>query len=143
VLEPVANQLLDIQPLNAMYFAGRGLGGRGNSFSDFAPVDPGDTETGQTLTLTIAQNVGTHSVSGQVSVGEFFISSFNCTSTTSPCIIGGIQTDARVDLTATFEEGETGEIIWGDACELPGDGFDCRIEMTEDLAVSVFFEVPQ
>jgi hypothetical protein len=37
-LEPVVRQLLDVQPLNAMYFAGTGLGGRGNSVSPFAPV---------------------------------------------------------------------------------------------------------
>lgn len=39
ILEPVVSRVLDVQPLNAMYFAGKGLGGRGTSFSDFAPVD--------------------------------------------------------------------------------------------------------
>jgi len=39
ILEPIVSSVLDVKSLNAMYFAGRGLGGRGNSFSDFAPVD--------------------------------------------------------------------------------------------------------
>jgi hypothetical protein len=38
VLEPVVSRLFDVKPLNAMYFAGTGLGGRGNSISPFAPV---------------------------------------------------------------------------------------------------------
>jgi hypothetical protein len=38
ILEPVVNRILDVKPLNAMYFAGKGLGGRGGSLSPFAPV---------------------------------------------------------------------------------------------------------
>jgi len=41
VLRPVANRLLGVKPLQAMFFAGKGLGGRGTSFSAFAPVDGG------------------------------------------------------------------------------------------------------
>jgi hypothetical protein len=44
LLEPVAERLLDVEPLNAMYFAGKGLGGRGGSLSPFAPVDIGGYE---------------------------------------------------------------------------------------------------
>jgi len=39
ILEPVVNGVLDVKPLNAMYFGGRGLGGRGGSLSPIAPVD--------------------------------------------------------------------------------------------------------
>ncbi|MFC1530641.1 hypothetical protein ACFL5T_00040 [Gemmatimonadota bacterium] len=38
ILEPVAERILDVKPLNAMYFGGRGLGGRGGSLSPIAPV---------------------------------------------------------------------------------------------------------
>jgi hypothetical protein len=41
LLRPVADRLLGVKPLNATFFAGRGLGGRGTSFSAFAPVDGG------------------------------------------------------------------------------------------------------
>lgn len=39
ILEPIASRILDVKPLNAMYFAGKGLGGRTGSLSPFAPVD--------------------------------------------------------------------------------------------------------
>jgi hypothetical protein len=39
VLEPIMNRVLDVKSLNAMYFAGKGLGGRTRSVSPFAPVD--------------------------------------------------------------------------------------------------------
>ena len=38
VLQPLADRLLGVDELNAMYFGGKGLGGRGTSFSEFAPV---------------------------------------------------------------------------------------------------------
>jgi len=38
LLEPITSQVRGVRPLNAMYFAGKGLGGRGTSFSGFAPV---------------------------------------------------------------------------------------------------------
>lgn len=39
ILRPVVDRVLDVQPLNANFFGGKGLGGRGTSFSPFAPVD--------------------------------------------------------------------------------------------------------
>lgn len=39
LLQPVAERFLDVKPLNASFFGGKGLGGRGTSFSAFAPVD--------------------------------------------------------------------------------------------------------
>ncbi len=41
IVEPVVRRILDVKPLHAMYFAGKGLGGRTGSFSPFAPVDRG------------------------------------------------------------------------------------------------------
>jgi hypothetical protein len=41
LLSRVVDRILDVEPLNASYFGGKGLGGRGTSFSDFAPVDAG------------------------------------------------------------------------------------------------------
>ncbi len=39
ILEPVVHRILDVKPLHAMYFAGKGLGGRTGSLSPFSPVD--------------------------------------------------------------------------------------------------------
>jgi hypothetical protein len=38
ILEPVVKRILDVKPLNAMYFGGTGLGGRGGSLSPFSPI---------------------------------------------------------------------------------------------------------
>ncbi len=41
ILKPVMDRVLNVKPLSATFFGGKGLGGRGTSFSPFAPVDGG------------------------------------------------------------------------------------------------------
>lgn len=39
-IEPLFERVFSVKPLHAVYFAGKGLGGRTKSFSEFVPVDP-------------------------------------------------------------------------------------------------------
>ena len=113
VLEPVASQLLDVEPLNAMYFAGKGLGGRGGSLSPFAPVDVLDLNSLTVLVNGNTDAAGTvydHVVNGTVSQGEILVTSFSCTLAEASCLIEAIPLGATVMLTAVFEAGSSGVV---------------------------------
>jgi hypothetical protein len=62
LLQPLADRLLDVEPLNAMYFGGKGLGGRGTSFSDFAPVLAGLTIEPSAATIEFSQSLQLNAV---------------------------------------------------------------------------------
>jgi len=125
VLEPVVSRILDVKPLNAMYFAGTGLGGRGNSISPFAPV------RASYRTLDFA-------ITGQ---GQLFIDGT------------GVCAQAQTSAYCTTQEYAPGTEVWIDAEAFGGFAFDswpggvcettdgplCKVVMDADKTVSVLF----
>jgi uncharacterized repeat protein (TIGR02543 family) len=102
VLEPVVNRLLDVKPLKAMYFAGKGLGGRTGSLSPFAPVDRGVSNLPEVEFVQSTLNVESPPGSGNyINTYDFTTTNwadfpaflFELTSDYGPC--GGNSTPSR------------------------------------------------
>lgn len=127
ILEPVVTRILDVKPLNAMYFGGTGLGGRGGSLSPFAPVlvdeyydlDFQITGSGQLF-------IDGTGVCANTDVGAAY-----CTTQTYPA-----GTEVWIDAEAF--EGYEFESWPGAICEVT-DGPLCRVVMDADKTVSAVF----
>jgi hypothetical protein len=123
ILEPVVKRILDVQPLSAMYFAGKGLGGRGGSLSPFSPVD------GTAFTLDFGING-----QGMLTIDEVAVcgQSDSAASCSSPEFPAG--TEVWID--AIPNDGFVFDSWTG--CETT-DGPSCRVTMDADKTVSVTF----
>ena len=132
VLEPVMNRLLDVKPLHAMYFAGKGLGGRGGSLSPFAPVDTGEPYQ-FSLTCTASPYGGVSWGSGGCS---FVLTPGGPTSGTS---LGVFDSGTLVDVTISPAAGYQIASVTG--CTT-GDGTtgSCSVLMTADRNITAVFE---
>jgi hypothetical protein len=128
LLQPLADQVLGVQPLNAMYFAGKGLGGRGTSFSDFAPVDAGENGT---YDITFAIEGGDGRIYDESTLceegGEWFGS---CTHTYA----AGSSVQIYAEAYTGFELAPDG--AW-DGCENE-DGSWCRVAVDANKTVTAY-----
>ncbi len=134
ILEPVVSRLLDVKPLNAMYFKGTGLGGRGGSLSPFGPVYPG-LPVYSTMTVS-----GAGSGTGLITGGNGINCAWDGTASTGQCDTS-VEDWVNLGLTATPDAGST-FVGWGGACT----GTDpCLVLMDTDKTVTATFtadEVP-
>lgn len=131
LLQPVADLVLDVSPLNAMYFGGTGLGGRGGSLSPFAPVDADPPYS----TMTVN---GAGSGTGVITGGNNIDCAWDGTASTGQCQTT-VESWVNLGLTATADDGSifTG---WSGACTGTGA---CVVPMDADKTVTATFAVAQ
>jgi hypothetical protein len=127
ILEPVVNRILDVEPLNAMYFAGTGLGGRGGSLSSFAPVDSGYDSFFLDFDVT---GLGQLEIDGSAVCGNEPDAGF-CSRVPYP-------PDTNVLITAVSYPGYVFDSWVG--CDNP-DGLQCEMTMDADKLVEATFVV--
>ena len=137
LLEPVAERMLDVQPLDA-YFAGTGLGGRGNSVSPFAAV----LDNGYTLDVTgSGDGIGSADIYvGSGDLTDYYSCGYNPTygmtfaESTEPCQI--LVPDGEFVLVQA--NANTGFLL-GDWTGCSPDGDECGFTMEGDLTVNLEF----
>jgi len=117
LLQPVLDRVFGVKPLNAMYFAGTGLGGRTKSFSPFVPVDP-TILVGETVQLTVGTDA--YWSSGIAAVATVDTDGLVTGVTPGTATITALVDDTPYDIDITVEAAPVAELPFTCAAEPAG-----------------------